>query len=345
MVYSLKDFDYSLPKEKIAKYPPRVRGKAKLLVIDRKSGKFEDKNYEDFIDYLNPGDVVVLNKTKVIKSRIFAKKESGKDIEIFFQKELGEKNGNFIFEALIGGRVGKEKKLKFQDKFFEIIKKVETSLFKVSFSGNKKEFFNLLDKFGKVPIPKYLERKVEKVDEKRYQTVFGKINGSIASPTASLNITKKTLERLEEKDVVISFVNLDIGWDTFKPVTEEKIDEHKIHSETFFIDEKASNEINSAKISGKKILAVGTTVMRVLESVSDESGLVKPFSGKTSIFIYPPYRFKVANMMITNFHAPKTTVIMMVSAFCGKDLLFRAYEHALKNDYKFLSYGDSMLII
>ncbi len=354
----LSDFDYDLPKNLIAIYPPALRGTTRLLVLDRKNQKIFHKNYSDFVDFLSEGDVVVLNKTKVIYARIFAENEFGGKVEIFYQNMKVSENpdpNRFRFFALLGGKVSYKNfssnvektfsNLRVQNFEFKILKQVESSLFELEFSGSKDEFFDLMKKEGHVPIPKYLKREDLEIDKERYQTVFAKISGSVAAPTASINITDEILEKLKKKKVKIVYVNLVVGWDTFKPIEEENILDHNMHSEEIEITKETAEIINNAKKENRKILGVGTTVMRVLESSSDENGILKEFFGTTKIFIFPPYKFKVANMMITNFHAPRTTVLIMASAFAGREFLLSAYEVAKKENYKFLSYGDSCLIL
>lgn len=346
----LSEFDYFLPKEQIAIYPPKKRGMTRLLVLNRETKEISHKNYGDFVDFLNEGDVVVLNKTKVIYARIFAKNDFGGKVEIFYQNMRISENPDpkrFRFFALIGGRVGNINwnLLRIKNFEFKILKQIESSLFELEFSGTKDEFFELIAKEGHVPIPKYLKREDSEIDKERYQTIFAKISGSVAAPTASINITDEMLKKLTEKKVKIVYVNLMVGWDTFKPIEHENILDHNMHSEEIEITKETAEIINDAKKANKKILGVGTTVMRVLESASDENGYLHEFFGPTKIFIYPPYNFKIANMMITNFHAPRTTVLIMACAFAGREFLLSAYEIAKKENYKFLSYGDSCLIV
>lgn len=335
----LSDFDYNLPEFFIASVPPKERGTSNLLVLDRATGEILHQKYSNFVSFPKKGDVVVFNNTKVINARVFAETSTGAKLELLFLEEV-DGGEDLVWKALVGNsaRLRNKKEILVGRIKLEIQEEIGEGEFILRLPVKANELF---EKHGHVPLPKYIHRKDTVLDKTRYQTVFAKNEGAVAAPTASLNMTNEMLKKLEAKGVEIAYVNLKVSWDTFKPVRTENIEDHKMHSEFIEISAESAEKINSAK----EVLAVGTTVVRTLESVADASGKTNAFSGRTKIFIYPGYKFKVVDHLLTNFHAPKTTVLMMASAFAGKDKLFKAYEEAKQNDYKFLSYGDSMLIV
>lgn len=340
----VSDFDYNLPKALIANHPPKLRGTSNLLVLNKTTGEIKDKKYGDILDYLNPGDVMVLNDTKVMKSRIIAKKENGAKRELVILEKHSDNNW-FKHQVLHRGRISKGDKLFIDDN--EII--VEEILGNgIALVSSKVDLINLSETYGKPPLPPYMKRDATKEDIKRYQTVFARDPGSAAAPTASLNMTNDILEKLRKKGVTICYITLHVGLGTFLPIRSEKVEDHKIHSEYFIVPKRTLSAINQAKQSKNNIVAVGTTVTRTLEYVftnkltSNSNGDV---SGEADIYIYPGYNFKCVDVLLTNFHAPKSTVLMLASAFAGKDNLQKAYIYAIKSKYNFLSYGDSMLIL
>jgi len=339
------DFNYDLPEKYIAQYPPKVRGTTNLLVLSKETGEIQHSNYSKLDEFLNPGDCVVLNDTKVIPARLFATDlEKRKRVELFLLKNINPAEN--VWEVLIGGakKVRNEQFLLLEDgqTQVEIIQNKHGKPRLIRFPTSAEE---VATKTGHIPLPPYIKREDTADDVKRYQTVFAKEAGAVAAPTASLNFTGDLIERLKKKNIKIVYVTLHVGWDTFVPIKEEHIEEHEIHSEWFSIEKKDAEIINRVRKNGGKIVAVGTTVTRVLETVSDENGYVEPFTGESRIFIYPGYKFKCVDILLTNFHAPETTVLLLTAAFSGKDNLLKAYKEAKENEYKFLSYGDSMLIV
>ncbi len=333
-------FKYELPKEKIAKFPPRKRGTTNLLVVDRKKKSFQHKKYFNVVDYIKKGDVVVLNETKVEKRRTFFINEKGKKVEVLFLEKREERDGLDKWFCLIGrAKDVKEKEvLRMKEIFVKVIKR-ERNGFLVDIPSEKTKI--LFERYGHTPLPPYMKREDRKSDQTRYNTVFSKIEGSVAAPTASLNLTIDTLKKIREKDVRIVKIELRVGWGTFSPIREENIEDHKIHEEYISISKESADEINNRK---GDIWAFGTTTARALESVS-KKGKVKSFSGNTDLYIYPGYKWKVVDHLVTNFHMPDSSLILLVSSFMGINLTKKAYREALNRGYKFLSYGDSMLIL
>jgi S-adenosylmethionine:tRNA ribosyltransferase-isomerase len=339
----LSDFDYNLPDELIASQPPKVRGTSKLMVLNRDNGIISHNKYSDFVKFPQKGDVVVFNNTKVINARVFGFTEFGGKVEVMFLEEI-EGSSDMQWKVLVGNT----KRVRNKKEFFlgdqennvkvEILENLGDGEFilKLPLPGEY-----IFQHFGHVPLPRYIKREDTIEDQKRYQTVFAKNKGAVAAPTASLNMTEEMLEILKKNGVEVAFVNLKVSWDTFKPVRSENLKDHEMHSEFIEISEESAEKINSAR----EVWAIGTTVVRTLESVADEVGKLKAFAGRTKIFIFPGYKFKLVDHLLTNFHAPKTTVLMMASAFAGKEFLSQGYQEALLKNYKFLSYGDSMLIV
>lgn len=334
----VEDFTYTLPKEKIAAHPPKVRGEAKLLVLNRESGEIEDKQYADLVDYLEPGDVLVLNDTKVLPARLIAQDNSGNEIELLVLEK--HSSGNFD-RALYRGKIEKGQTLKLKDHLLQVVNLEEGGIAQIS-SGV--DLLELAYQYGDVPLPPYMKREATSEDVERYQTAFAHNIGSVAAPTTSLNLTTALLERIAAKGVDIRYLTLHVGLGTFLPIRVDLLENHKMHSEYFEIPAETVQAIQQAK----RVIVVGTTVCRTLEHAADQiknHAGTAAITGEADIFIYPGYEFKVVDGLLTNYHAPKSTVLMLAAAFAGWDHLLAAYEHALASDYRFLSYGDSMLII
>ena len=338
----LKDFYYDLPEELIAQDPLEDRSSSRLLVLDRKTGDIEHKIFRDIIDYLNPGDCLVINDTKVIPARLIGvKADTGAAIEVLLLK----RRQNDIWECLV--KPGKKAREGAVIVFGEGDLKGE--IVDVIDDGNRLIHFEyegifeeILDKLGQMPLPPYITHKL--ADKNRYQTVYAKNEGSAAAPTAGLHFTKELLESIRAKGVEIANVTLHVGLGTFRPVKVDKIEEHHMHSEFYCIEESEAEKINNAHKAGGRIIAVGTTSSRTLESASGDDGVVIAGSGDTDIFIYPGYKFKAVDCLITNFHLPESTLVMLVSALAGRDKIMNAYEEAVKERYRFFSFGDAMFI-
>ncbi|MCR4881068.1 MAG: tRNA preQ1(34) S-adenosylmethionine ribosyltransferase-isomerase QueA [bacterium] len=342
----LSDFDYNLNENLIAQMPSQKRDNSRMMHLIRSTKSIEHKHFYDIVDILTPNDFLVLNNTKVIPARIFGKKQTGANIEIFLLKEIEPKVWEVLLKPAKRVKVGDT--LDCSEKLFATLleKDDETCKMKLDYDGN---IYAVLDEIGQMPLPPYIERRmssddIKKLDYERYQTVFAKNEGSVAAPTAGLHFTKEILKKLAEKGVGIAELTLTVGLGTFRPVKCENILEHKMHSEEFSISKETSDAINSAKKAGKNIVAVGTTSVRTLETVMQKYGEVKECQDHSELFIYPGYEFKIVDKILTNFHLPKSTLLMLVSAFAGKDFIFEAYNQALKEEYRFFSYGDCMLI-
>ncbi|MBP3256010.1 MAG: tRNA preQ1(34) S-adenosylmethionine ribosyltransferase-isomerase QueA [Clostridia bacterium] len=338
----VSDFDYFLPEELIAQTPLKDRTSSRLLVLDRENKTFEDKHFSDILDYLQPGDCLVRNNTKVIPARLYGKKEdTGVDIEFLLLKRI---EGD-LWEVMVrpGRRLKPGTKVVFGDGILraEILDVLEGGNRKVKFEYDG-IFNEILDQIGLMPLPPYIKEKLE--DKDRYQTVYAKYEGSAAAPTAGLHFTDELLEKIREKGVDIANVTLHVGIGTFRPVKVENVEEHDMHTEHFYIKEEDVQKINNCKKNGGRIIAIGTTSCRVLESIADENGMVKAVEGDTNIFIYPGYKFKCIDNLITNFHLPQSTLIMLVSALAGRDFIMDAYKHAVDEKYRFFSFGDAMFI-
>ena len=340
---SLHDYYYDLPEELIAQDPLEDRSSSRLMVLDKNTGEIEHHIFKDIIDYLNPNDCLVINDTKVIPARLYGSKV-GTDAKI--EVLLLKRKENDVWETLV--KPGKKCKpgtvISFGDGILtgEVIDVVEEGnrLIKFTYEGI---FEEVLDKLGEMPLPPYIHESLKEND--RYQTVYAKYEGSAAAPTAGLHFTDELLKKIEEKGVKIANVTLHVGIGTFRPVKEENIEEHDMHSEHFYIKQEDVDKINKTKKNGKKVIAVGTTSCRVLETIADEkTGLVKATEGDTNIFIYPGYRFKCLDGLITNFHLPESTLLMLVSALAGREYILKAYNEAVRQEYKFFSFGDAMFI-
>lgn len=337
-----KDFDYDLPEELIAQTPLEHRDQSRLMVLDKETGDIAHRHFYDIIDFLNEGDCLVLNDTRVLPARLIGEKEgSGGKIEFLLLKRIELDT----WEALV--KPGKKAKVGSRFVFgdgrlcTEVIGIGEegSRIIKFQYDG---VFEDILDQLGQMPLPPYITEKLE--DKERYQTVYSKNQGSAAAPTAGLHFTSELLKKLEEKGVKTAYITLHVGLGTFRPVKVEKIEEHKMHSEFYIIDDKNAKIINETKANGKRIIAVGTTSCRTLESVATEDGIIKPKNGWTDIFIYPGYDFKIVDNLITNFHLPESTLIMLVSTLAGKEATLNAYNIAVKEGYRFFSFGDAMFI-
>ena len=345
----LSEFDYNLPKELIAQMPADKRENSRMLVLDRHAQTITHKHFYDIVDIIDKNSLLVLNNTKVMPARLYGvKEETGAKIEIFLLKQLDGKKWETLIKP--SKRVKEGTIVKISDELSaRTLERTEEDggwIVELIYEGN---VLDVLHRNGNIPLPPYIERKmqtdeIKKLDFERYQTVYAKDEGSVAAPTAGLHFTEEILEKLKNKGVEIAYVTLNVGLGTFRPVKCENILEHKMHSETFEISQETADIINKAKTSGKKIIAVGTTTVRTLETAYQKYGEIKACHDESRLFIYPPYEFKVIDNLITNFHLPKSTLLMLVSALAGKDLIFRAYEEAIKNKYRFFSYGDCMYI-
>ena len=342
----LSDFDYELPNELIAKHPLEKRDFARMLVLDRKTGKVEHKHFYDFIDYLNKDDIVVLNNTKVIPARLFAKKETGAKIEVLLINPLENNLWNAIIrnsKRLKTGdivKVSDELSILIKEKNEDVDGNIPKHKVELLYEGTNPD--EILNKFGSIPLPPYMEREATKQDKEDYNTVYAKISGSVASPTAGLHFTNEILERLKQKGVKIANITLNVGLGTFLPVKCEDIKKHKMHSEKYTISKETADIINNKK---GKVFCIGTTSVRCLESCFQKYGKIVPTTDETDIFIYPPFKFKVTDKLLTNFHLPKSTLLMLVSAFSTKEIMLNVYKKAVDEKYRFFSYGDCMLIL
>jgi len=338
----VSEFFYDLPEELIAQEPLADRKQSKLMVVDRKTGEIEHRIFKEIIEYLNPGDCLVLNDTRVIPARLLGEKEgTGGKMDLYFWRNTG----GDIWEVILkpGKRAKPGSRFVFGNGELkaEIIDVVEEGnrLVRFEYDG---VFEQILDRVGIMPLPPYITRKLE--DRERYQTVYSKHKGSAAAPTAGLHFTKDLLDEIKEKGIDIAYVTLHVGLGTFRPVKVENILEHKMHSEYYNLKEEDCDKINNARKNGGKIVAVGTTSCRVVETIGNEKGILKPQSGWTDIFIYPGYNFKVVDRLITNFHLPESTLLMLVSALAGRDTIMKAYSEAVNEKYRFFSFGDAMFI-
>lgn len=347
----LSHFNFKLPEELLAERPSDIRDESRLMVLDRKKQTIEHKLFKDIIDYFDEGDVMILNNTKVFPARLYGNKEkTGARIEVFLLRELNEEQR--LWDVLVDParkiRIGN--KLYFGEDEMLVAEVIDNTTsrgrtLRFLYDGSYSEFRRKLTELGETPLPKYIKRDVEPEDEERYQTIFAKNEGAVAAPTAGLHFSRHLLKRLEIKGVELPEVTLHVGLGTFNPVEVEDLSKHKMDSEEIFIKQPAVDTINKGIAEKRRVCAVGTTAMRAIESSVSSSGTLNEFSGWTNKFIFPPYEFSIANSMITNFHTPKSTLLMMVSAFAGHDFMKKAYEEAVKEEYRFYTYGDAMLII
>lgn len=346
----LSEFKFTLPPDLLAMYPEENRDESKLMVVDRANGTIEHKIFKDVIGYFDEGDVFVINNTKVFPARLYGNKEkTGAKIEVFLLRELNQEA--HLWDVLVDParkiRVGN--KLYFGDG--ELVAEVIDNTtsrgrtIRFLFDGSDEEFYKTIDSLGETPLPKYIKRKSEPSDRDRYQTIYAEHVGAVAAPTAGLHFTKQIMKKLEIKGVDITPVTLHVGLGTFRPVDVEDLTKHKMDSENFLVPTDTAQKVNTALDSKKRVCAVGTTSMRALESSTSANSRLKPNEGWTDKFIFPPYDFKIANALITNFHMPESTLLMMTCAFGGYDLVMKAYKIAIKEKYRFYSYGDAMLII
>jgi S-adenosylmethionine:tRNA ribosyltransferase-isomerase len=347
----LSEFDFQLPEELIANYPTENRDESRLMVLHRDTGKIEHKMFKDVLDYFDEGDVMVRNNTKVFPARMYGNKEkTGAKIEVFLLRELNRES--LLWDVLVDParkiRIGN--KLYFGDDESLVAEVIDNTTsrgrtLRFLFDGSYDEFKAKITELGETPLPKYITRQVEPEDEERFQTIYAEVEGAVAAPTAGMHFSRQLLKRLELKGVEFAEITLHIGLGTFRQVEVEDLTKHKMDSEQTIISEKTAEIVNRAKVNKKKVCAIGTTSMRAIETSVSTDGLLKPFDGWTNKFIFPPYDFSIADCMITNFHTPLSTLLMMISAFAGHDLMMEAYKEAIKEKYRFYSYGDAMLIL
>ena len=344
MTYKVSDFDYNLPTELIAQYPMKNRVECRMMHLNRQNKTYKDEYFYNILDYFSKDDVLVLNDTKVYPARLKAKRNTGAEVEIFLLNPLGDDYWCALTKN--AKRVKVNEILEIAPDFsVQLIERKEARkdevpefIVKLNYNG---DIYDNLNKYGSIPLPPYINRETTKEDNDDYQTVFARNIGSVASPTAGLHFDKELLEKLSKKGVKIAYVTLNVGLGTFMPVKCEKIEDHTMHYESFSISQETADLINNKKGS---VIAVGTTVLRCLEATYQKYGKIIETTDKTNIFIYPPYKIQSIDKLITNFHLPKSTLIMLISAFAGKDFVFAAYDHAIKEKYRFFSYGDCMFI-
>lgn len=347
----LSNFNFELPEELLAEHPSEHRDEARLMVLNREKQTIEHKLFKDIIDYFDEGDVMILNNTKVFPARLYGNKEkTGARIEVFLLRELNQDQR--LWDVLVDParkiRIGN--KLYFGDDETLVAEVIDNTTsrgrtLRFLYDGSYIDFRRKLTELGETPLPKYIKRDVEPEDEERYQTIFAKNEGAVAAPTAGLHFSKHLLKRLEIKGVETAEVTLHVGLGTFNPVEVEDLSKHKMDSEEIIISQQAADTVNKGIENKRRVCAIGTTSMRTIESSVSSNGRLNPYDGWTNKFIFPPYDFSIANCMVTNFHTPKSTLLMMVSAFAGHDFMKKAYEEAVKEKYKFYSYGDAMLIL
>jgi S-adenosylmethionine:tRNA ribosyltransferase-isomerase len=353
----LSNFDYELPKSAIAQEPVRVRPEARLLVLDRETGAMEHRSFADIVDYLEAGDCLVLNDTRVLKARLFGRKETGGRVEVLLHRRAGKGRETEAaeWEALVkpSGRVRQGSKLVFGENGMSLQAEVldspraDSGLRSLRF-GDVANLQEALEKLGRVPLPPYIDRPDTELDRELYQTVFAQKPGAVASPTAGLHFDWPLLERVKQKDVHVVFLTLHVGYGTFQPVAAEDIRQHRMHPEAYEVTKEAAQCVNGSLCAGKRVLACGTTVARTLETLAEKGNSIPSLrwgSGESDLFIYPPFEFLITKSLITNFHLPRTTLLMLVSAFAGRERILAAYGEAIRQGYRFYSYGDAMLIL
>lgn len=339
----LSDYTYNLPDELIADTPPAVRGTSRLMIVHRSTGELEDSRYPDIARHLEPGDLLILNDTRVIKARLIATKDNGAERELIILEKHGNDSDWHTHKVMYRRKLAEDDTLHVGDATITVEQVLGDGLAIVK---STRDLLELADKYGQVPLPPYMHRDATPMDVERYQTVWAKEKGSVAAPTASLNMTDEILETLRQKGVNIAYLTLHVGLGTFMPIRTDNVEDHHMHQEYFEIPASTVAAVQAAKAAGKRVVALGTTVTRTLEYAHEL--LKQPaqdISGEADIFMYPGYEFKVIDGLLTNYHAPKSTVLMLTAAFAGWDNLRKAYEHAVAEKYHFLSYGDSMLII
>ncbi|HBW86972.1 MAG TPA: tRNA preQ1(34) S-adenosylmethionine ribosyltransferase-isomerase QueA [Crocinitomicaceae bacterium] len=347
----LSEFNFELPSELIAEYPSENRDECRLMVLHRSTGKIEHKMFKDVLSYFDEGDTMLLNNTRVFPARMYGNKEkTGAKIEVFLLRELNRES--FLWDVLVDParkiRIGN--KLYFGEDDSLVAEVIDNTTsrgrtLRFLFDGTYEEFRKIIFELGETPLPKYIKRAVEPMDEQMYQTIYAKEEGAVAAPTAGLHFSRELLKRLEIKGVNFAEITLHVGLGTFRSVEVEDLTKHKMDSEQVIISEKAVKIVNQSKLNKKKVCAVGTTCMRAIESSVSTDGLLKPYNGWTNKFIFPPYDFSIADSMITNFHTPLSTLLMLISAFCGHEFMMEAYQTAMREKYRFYSYGDAMLIL
>jgi len=354
MKAKLSKFNFELPKELIAQYPADVRDEARLMVVHKDSGKIEHKLFKDLIEYVNDGDTFAINNTKVFPARLYGNKEkTGAKIEVFLLRELNSRLR--LWDVLVdparkirvGNKLYFEKEGESEMLVAEVLDNTTSRgrTIRFMFDGSNEEFYDSLKRLGHTPLPKYIGRQEEQLDKERYQTIFAKNDGAVAAPTAGLHFSRNLMKRLELKGAEFAELTLHIGIGTFRSIEVEDLSKHKMDAEFFRIMEESAEIINKTRERGNRIFSVGTTSTRTLESSVTATGQLRPAEGWTNLFIYPPYEFQITDAMITNFHLPKSSLFIMISAFAGSDLMMDAYQVAIKEKYKFFSYGDAMLII
>lgn len=339
--YLKSDFYYHLPEEQIAQTPANPRDSSRLLVYHRDGKTIEDKTFRDIYDYLQAGDLLVVNNTKVIPARVYAKTAHGGAVEILLLKRRDLKEWEVLMRPGKKGKIGA--RMIVNDELSFTVKDITDSgerIIEFEYDG---AFEDILSRVGTMPLPPYIKEKLQ--DQSRYNTVYSKVDGSAAAPTAGLHFTPELMQKLRDKGVEVAEVLLHVGLGTFRPVSEDIITDHKMHSEFYQIDEAAAEKINRAKSEGRRVIAVGTTSVRTLESVADENGMVRACSGNTEIFLYPPYKMKCVDALITNFHLPESTLIMLVACLTGREEILSVYDYAVKNGYRFFSFGDATFIV
>jgi len=338
----ISDFDYELPEEKIAQVPIEPRDHAKLMVVHSHTGELEHRRFYDLIDYLMPNDLLVLNETRVIPARLYGERVgTGAQLEVLLLRPFSDKQWEVLIKPGRRAKVGT--RIKFGDQLQATVVKttdVGGRILEFEYEG---DFDAILEELGETPLPPYITAKLN--DRERYQTVYAREKGSVAAPTAGLHFTPQLLQKIAAKGVSLVYLTLHVGLGTFRPVKVEHIKDHKMHSEYYSVSEKAAQVLNQCKSNGGRIVAVGTTSCRTLETIADINGKIKAASGWTDLFIYPGYRFKVVDLLLTNFHLPKSTLLMLVSAFAGREKVLAAYREAVQRKYRFFSFGDAMLIL
>ena len=347
----LSEFEFELPVNLIAEFPADQRDESRLMVVHRDTGKIEHKTFKDVIDYFDDGDVMVMNNTKVFTARMYGNKEkTGAKIEVFLLRELNRES--LLWDVLVDParkiRIGNKLYFGEEDELVAEVIDNTTSrgrTLRFLFDGPYEDFKATITKLGQTPLPKYIKRDTVPEDQERYQTIFAKNEGAVAAPTAGLHFSKQLMKRLEIKGIEFTPITLHVGLGTFRPVEVEDLTKHKMDSEELYVGEDTVKLVNEAKLNKRKVCAIGTTVTRALESSVTVNKELKPFSGWTNKFIFPPYICNIPDAMITNFHTPKSTLLMMISAYCGHDLVMKAYKEAVKEKYRFYSYGDAMLIL
>jgi S-adenosylmethionine:tRNA ribosyltransferase-isomerase len=347
----LSEFNYDLPEELIANYPCDNRDEAKLMVIHRDTGEIEHKLFKDLINYFEEDDVMIMNNTRVFPARMYGNKEkTGAKIEVFLLRELNRES--LLWDVLVDParkiRIGN--KLYFGDDDSLVAEVIDNTTsrgrtLRFLFDGPYEDFKAKITELGETPLPKYIKREVEVQDEERYQTIYSKVEGAVAAPTAGLHFSRELLKRLEIKGIHFAEVTLHVGLGTFRSVEVEDLTKHKMDSEQVMISEKTAEIVNNAKRNKRRVCAIGTTSMRAIETSVSTDGYLNPYNGWTNKFIFPPYEFSIADSLVTNFHTPLSTLLMMISAFCGHELMTKAYKEAIKEKYRFYSYGDAMFII